>query len=61
MESCLFIHGFTGGEHEISPLSQFMEQHNYRSRTFTLKGHGAAGMIYCIRIDMIGSKVLRMN
>ncbi|AWV35695.1 alpha/beta hydrolase [Paenibacillus odorifer] len=42
MESCLFIHGFTGGEHEISPLSQFMEQHNYRSRTFTLKGHGGS-------------------
>lgn len=42
MDSCLFIHGFTGGEHEISPLSQFMEQHNYRSRTFTLKGHGGS-------------------
>jgi len=40
MDSCLFIHGFTGGEHEISPLSQFMEQHDYYSRTFTLKGHG---------------------
>lgn len=42
MESCLFIHGFTGGEHEISPLSHFMEQHNYHSRTFTLKGHGGS-------------------
>jgi carboxylesterase len=42
MDSCLFIHGFTGGEHEISPLSQFMEQHNYHSRTFTLKGHGGS-------------------
>lgn len=42
MDSCLFIHGFTGGEHEISPLSQFMEKHNYRSRTFTLKGHGGS-------------------
>lgn len=42
MESCLCIHGFTGGEYEISPLSQFMEQHNYRSRTFTLKGHGGS-------------------
>lgn len=40
MDSCLFIHGFTGGEYEISPLSQYMEQHDYRSRTFTLKGHG---------------------
>jgi carboxylesterase len=42
MDSCLFIHGFTGGEHEISPLSSFMEQHHYRSRTFTLKGHGGS-------------------
>lgn len=42
MDSCLFIHGFTGGEHEISPLSRFMEQHNYHSRTFTLKGHGGS-------------------
>lgn len=42
MNGCLFIHGFTGGEHEISPLSQFMEQHHYHSRTFTLKGHGGS-------------------
>ncbi|WP_054942944.1 alpha/beta hydrolase [Paenibacillus ihuae] len=42
MNGCLFIHGFTGGEYEISPLSQFMEQHNYHSRTFTLKGHGGS-------------------
>lgn len=42
MDSCLFIHGFTGGEYEISPLSEFMEQHHYRSRTFTLKGHGGS-------------------
>ena len=42
MDSCLFIHGFTGGEYEISPLSLFMEQHNYHSRTFTLKGHGGS-------------------
>ncbi|MHA6533266.1 alpha/beta hydrolase [Paenibacillus sp. BAC0078] len=42
MDSCLFIHGFTGGEYEISPLSQFMEGHNYHVRTFTLKGHGGS-------------------
>lgn len=42
MDSCLFIHGFTGSEHEISPLSRFMEQHNYHSRTFTLSGHGGS-------------------
>lgn len=42
MESCLFIHGFTGGEYEISPLSRFMEEHDYHSRTFTLKGHGGS-------------------
>jgi len=40
MDSCLFIHGFTGGIFEIAPLSQFMENHNYRSTTFTLRGHG---------------------
>lgn len=40
MESCLFIHGFTGGVFEIAPLSLYMENHNYRSRTFTLRGHG---------------------
>lgn len=42
MDSCLFIHGFTGGEYEISPLSAFMEQNDYRSRTFTLQGHGGS-------------------
>lgn len=42
MDSCLFIHGFTGGEYEISPLSQFIAQHNYHVRTFTLKGHGGS-------------------
>ncbi|WP_410514090.1 alpha/beta fold hydrolase [Paenibacillus sp. BR2-3] len=40
MDSCLFIHGFTGGIFEISPLSQYMEDHNYRTTTFTLRGHG---------------------
>jgi esterase/lipase len=42
MDSCLFIHGFTGGEYEISPLAEFLEQHHYHSRTFTLKGHGGS-------------------
>lgn len=42
MDSCLFIHGFTGGEYEVAPLSQYMEQHNYRSHMFTLKGHGGS-------------------
>lgn len=42
MDSCLFIHGFTGGEYEISPLSQFLEANNCPSRTFTLKGHGGS-------------------
>ncbi|OKP70620.1 hypothetical protein A3842_24590 [Paenibacillus sp. P3E] len=42
MERCLFIHGFTGGEYEISPLAQFLEQHQYPARTFTLKGHGGS-------------------
>ncbi|MFD2880583.1 hypothetical protein ACFTAO_39075 [Paenibacillus rhizoplanae] len=42
MESCLFIHGFTGGEYEISPLAQFLEANGYRSRMFTLHGHGGS-------------------
>ncbi|MNO12153.1 Carboxylesterase [compost metagenome] len=42
MESCLFIHGFTGGEYEISPLAEFLERHHYYTRTFTLKGHGGS-------------------
>lgn len=42
MDSCLFIHGFTGGEYEVAPLSQFMEQHSYQSHMFTLKGHGGS-------------------
>lgn len=40
METCLFIHGFTGGEYEISPLAQFLERSGYVSRMFTLHGHG---------------------
>ncbi|QQZ63998.1 alpha/beta fold hydrolase [Paenibacillus sonchi] len=30
------------GEYEISPLAQFLEQHDYHARTFTLKGHGGS-------------------
>ncbi|AKG36226.1 alpha/beta hydrolase [Paenibacillus durus] len=39
MERCLFIHGFTGGIFEIEPLSEYLNQHQYLTRTFTLKGH----------------------
>lgn len=42
MDSCLLIHGFTGGEYEVSPLSQFLEANDCQSRTFTLKGHGGS-------------------
>ncbi|MEK3682842.1 alpha/beta hydrolase [Paenibacillus sp. FSL R10-2736] len=42
MDSCLFIHGFTGGEYEIAPLSQFLGAHDCLSRTFTLQGHGGS-------------------
>ena len=53
MDSCLFIHGFTGGIFEIAPLSQFMENHNYRSTTFTLRGHGGtkAELLHSSRHD----------
>ncbi|WNS43224.1 alpha/beta fold hydrolase [Paenibacillus sp. MMS20-IR301] len=40
MDSCLLIHGFTGGEYEVLPLAQFLGAHDYITRTFTLKGHG---------------------
>ncbi|WP_340025645.1 alpha/beta fold hydrolase [Paenibacillus sp. FSL K6-1096] len=42
MEHCLLIHGFTGGEYEVSPLAQFLEGNGYPSRTFTLSGHGGS-------------------
>ncbi|NQX45649.1 alpha/beta fold hydrolase [Paenibacillus tritici] len=42
MDSCLFIHGFTGGTHEISPLARFLEANGYVARMFTLQGHGGS-------------------
>lgn len=42
MESCLLIHGFTGGIFEISPLAHHMESNGFKSRTFTLRGHGGS-------------------
>jgi len=53
MDSCLFIHGFTGGIFEISPLAQYMEEHNYNSTTFTLRGHGGtkADLLHSSRHD----------
>lgn len=40
METCLFIHGFTGGEFEVTPLAEFLSKRNYRTVTFFLKGLG---------------------
>lgn len=42
MKVCLFIHGFTGGEYEVSPLAEYLEQQGYRVKTFTLSGHGGS-------------------
>ncbi|MFM9279776.1 alpha/beta hydrolase [Paenibacillus jiagnxiensis] len=38
MTVCLLIHGFTGGEHEVAPLADYLRQHGCTARTFTLKG-----------------------
>ncbi|MFB5761588.1 alpha/beta hydrolase [Paenibacillus medicaginis] len=40
MTVCLLIHGFTGGEHEVSPLAEYLRDHGCTARTFTLKGLG---------------------
>lgn len=40
MKVCLLIHGFTGGEHEVSPLAEYLEAQGYIVRMFTLQGHG---------------------
>ncbi|WP_052098815.1 alpha/beta hydrolase [Paenibacillus stellifer] len=39
MEHCLFIHGFTGGIFEISPLAEYAERRGLKAHTFTLGGH----------------------
>ncbi|MEW4371386.1 alpha/beta hydrolase [Paenibacillus kandeliae] len=40
MNVCLLIHGFTGGEHEVSPLAEYLETQGYKVKRFTLQGHG---------------------
>jgi len=39
METSLFIHGFTGGEFEISPLAGYLQENKHATKTFTLKGY----------------------
>ncbi|MGF7046591.1 esterase/lipase [Paenibacillus sp. DS2015] len=55
MTVCLLIHGFTGGEHEIAPLADFLQEHGCKTRTFTLKGHGGSrkDMLSAGRADWI--------
>lgn len=41
MIGCLFIHGYTGGPHEIEPLANFLKRKtNWNIYTPTLPGHG---------------------
>lgn len=42
MKVCLLIHGFTGGEHEVSPLAEYLEAQGYTVKMFTLQGHGGS-------------------
>lgn len=41
MIGCLVIHGYTGGPHEIMPLTNFLKAHtNWKIHVPTLPGHG---------------------
>lgn len=41
MIGCLCLHGFTGGPYEISPLTEFLQEHtNWLVSVPTLPGHG---------------------
>ncbi|WP_067837576.1 alpha/beta hydrolase [Amphibacillus sediminis] len=41
MIGCLLIHGFTGGPHELEPLTEYLREHtNWVIRVPTLPGHG---------------------
>lgn len=42
MTVCLLIHGFTGGEYEVSPLAEYLEAQGYTVKMFTLHGHGGS-------------------
>lgn len=55
MTVCLLIHGFTGGEHEVAPLADYLREHDCMARTFTLKGLAGsrADMLAADRKDWI--------
>ena len=63
MKVCLFIHGFTGGEHEVSPLAEYLAQQGYVVKMFTLKGHGGskADLRNTDRYDWIESAEKELN
>lgn len=42
MGTCLLIHGFTGGEFEVAPLSEFLQERSCRTVTFFLRGLGGS-------------------
>lgn len=42
MKVCLLIHGFTGGEYEVSPLADYLQAQGYIVKMFTLQGHGGS-------------------
>lgn len=42
MIGCLIIHGFTGGPHELDPLTNYLKEHtNWHIQVPTLPGHGS--------------------
>lgn len=41
MIACLIIHGFTGGPHELEPLTDYLQEHtDWHISVPTLPGHG---------------------
>ncbi len=63
MKVCLLIHGFTGGEHEVSPLAEYLAQQGYLVKMFTLKGHGGSktDLRNTNRYDWIESAEIQLN
>lgn len=63
MKVCLLIHGFTGGEHEVSPLAEYLEAQGYTVKMFTLQGHGGskADLRNATRLDWIDSAEVELQ
>ncbi|MFD1884488.1 alpha/beta hydrolase [Paenibacillus wenxiniae] len=63
MKVCLLIHGFTGGQYEVSPLAEYLEAQGYRVNMFTLQGHGGnkAELRQATRQDWIHSAEVELK